>query len=1667
MVGKGKAVLVKDSSAKRKREDNTDKSSLQKRKNPGVLQFFDDAAAVDKDVEESSEDDELDDDDFMDEIDAEIKDKNEQGKAHHLPFLPKEEELSDVELERYLEERYGPGSHYVAHKEDDYEAKRSDYKIDQMPSINDPTIWKVKCTVGRERYSTFCLMQKYADLQNLGTKLQISSAFALDNIKGFIYIEAYKECDVTEACRGLCSIYSTRMIPVPKNELSHLLSARNKLKVLRGMWARLKSGKYKGDLAQVVSVNDKRKRAMIKLIPRIDLQAIAKKLGGGVIIRQTAVPAPRLISSSELEDFRSHIHYRCDRETGEVYEILDGLMLKNGYYYKRVSFDSLSFWRVLPSDDELQKFKTFENQMSDDPEWLSRLYGERRKKCSGKGGKGTSKGSVGTSRSKKGGGFQLHDLVFFGQNDYGVIIDVQETETFQILKHDCGESKIVTVELHEIKIGSNDKKYSALDKQMMKISVRDFIEVLEGPLQGRRGVVRQIYQSTIFVYDKNQKENSGFFCVKAQLCKRIKPSKEALQENIDDGSGPPGFDETMPSPKSPLSPKRPWMAKDNNCDFSRNHQGNGGGIFSVGQALRIRVGPLKGYLCRVIAIYHSDVTVKLDSQLKIITVKSEHLTEVHGKSCGGSITDSDMNPFGDFGSHSFSGDFTEGMGAPMESNGWDSGQKSSERSTWPGFSSAAFSIGSPLARPFDSIDSDPKKDGEGDTWGSKAISATGNQIADCWDKAAGSNGDQNSSWNIGSSQGTGDRGRNTDSWDRSTAKHGFGSSNTNGWEKVEPPSEDGGGDTWGSKAIAATGNQAAGSSGDQTSSWDKVITKQGFGSSRTDNWDKTECPIEGLAGNLRDEGCSWGTGKLNSGCQEDHSNDATGCWNSAKSVSKNDKGHLRTSENTWDKGRHGSENPSWKGEVELQNQPNSWDKGKGIVGKDADAWGNAVESQVQGHTDRANQEDVWGKAADNWTVRDGSIGGKKDSWNTAASGGRNQTGGWGTAGSHAYKESENQDQGSNNWTTWSKNEKGDSCGGSKAFGDEGASWSKDKAFDAEDEASGKKELNDRWNISRRVNADQRYDWNKGSEDNKAWEKKDQDFSLGKANAFDRGQEYGRRGRGGCRGVRDHFNGGRSFSRGQFSGWNKGDQDKCFTGDGSSSRNQSSGWNNDQLDGWNRSKCSGFNEKWNNVTQHSGETNKDDAWNQTKGEGQSANWNRSKCSGFNEKWNDVTQHSGETIKDDAWNQTKGEGQSANWSDVKDTFKSVAMGLESSGQRGRGGRRGGRGNFNRGSFSGRGQSSGWKTDGQQKHRTLDEAFSGNPSAGWNNDTFGNKYCSTVGAQQKDGGGETWEQNTVAETANQAGTDQVPGSWDKSVGYSGDKNSWNSGATEDKGVDIKAGSWGKSGGSWDKGKHLVKNEGAWGKAVESQGHTSNTHQEDSWGKGADSWMGKGGSAENWNTSTSAGWNQTGGWDRESGGRRDLESQGHTSNTHQEDSWGKGADSLKEKGGSAENWNTSTSAGWNQTGGWGRESGGRSAPESQGHTSNTHQEGSWGKGADSWMEKGGSDENWGRESGGRSRGGYRGGRDNFHRGRSFGRGQSSGWNRDNQGQSSGWNRNGQSSGWNRDNQGQSSGWNRDNQGQSSGWSRDNQGQSSGKAGCGNEGEGGWSRGQSSGWGS
>lgn len=67
---------------------------------------------------------------------------NDLGKASNIPHV-KEEEMSEEEFDRIMEERYKPGTCYVTYAEDEKNSTDSIY----VPSAKDPTIWKVKCMV--------------------------------------------------------------------------------------------------------------------------------------------------------------------------------------------------------------------------------------------------------------------------------------------------------------------------------------------------------------------------------------------------------------------------------------------------------------------------------------------------------------------------------------------------------------------------------------------------------------------------------------------------------------------------------------------------------------------------------------------------------------------------------------------------------------------------------------------------------------------------------------------------------------------------------------------------------------------------------------------------------------------------------------------------------------------------------------------------------------------------------------------------------------------------------------------------------------------------------------------------------------------------------------------------------------------------------------------------------------------------------------------------------------------------------------------------------------------------------------------------------------------------------------------------------------------------------
>ncbi|XP_078436037.1 uncharacterized protein LOC144706850 [Wolffia australiana] len=412
-----------------------------------------------------------------------------------------------------------------------------------------------------------------------------------------------EEFGVKHSCRGSAGILNgedSNVLRIKSNSDSKagvpdFSCAHSTIKI--GMWVRMKYGHYKGDLAMVVAINASRKQATVMLVPRIDLHSMAKKLFGGETgspVKRAVVATPRLIKSRDLEIFRPRMKTIQDNETGKVFDILDGVMLKDGYLYKKVSFFSLIFAGVKPSKAELLKFEPSPKEEPQDTEWMNGLYEGH---C--------SKNSTDTLGNRN--VFQAYDLVSFGEKDFGIIISM-DSDILHVLKGDTEGSTLISIQRKDVKKSLNGKIFTASDCNMKTISIDDNVKVVEGLQMGREGTVRHIFRDALFLYDKENPENNGYFSTRSDHCE---VTREDWRRNVAGTQGILGRKEDSDKRTRQADYFAPYADK-------KHRQSSEDLPFKVGQNLRIRTGPKKGYICRVVRTCRSAAVVRLESSGKLM-----------------------------------------------------------------------------------------------------------------------------------------------------------------------------------------------------------------------------------------------------------------------------------------------------------------------------------------------------------------------------------------------------------------------------------------------------------------------------------------------------------------------------------------------------------------------------------------------------------------------------------------------------------------------------------------------------------------------------------------------------------------------------------------------------------------------------------------------------------------------------------------------------------------------------------------------------------------------------------------------------------------------------------------------------------------------------------------
>jgi hypothetical protein len=127
------------------------------------------------------------------------------------------------------------------------------------PSDVQPTLFWVRVDIGKEREVLRRILERQKKFISRGSTLLITSALAKENHPGMVYMEAMQQKYAQKALTGIPYVkgggMSVRMIS--RDGVSNILTVLPTITTLpKKMLLRVRVGKYKGDLCQVVDMDD-------------------------------------------------------------------------------------------------------------------------------------------------------------------------------------------------------------------------------------------------------------------------------------------------------------------------------------------------------------------------------------------------------------------------------------------------------------------------------------------------------------------------------------------------------------------------------------------------------------------------------------------------------------------------------------------------------------------------------------------------------------------------------------------------------------------------------------------------------------------------------------------------------------------------------------------------------------------------------------------------------------------------------------------------------------------------------------------------------------------------------------------------------------------------------------------------------------------------------------------------------------------------------------------------------------------------------------------------------------------------------------------------------------------------------------------------------------------
>ncbi|RLV96063.1 Transcription elongation factor SPT5 [Spathaspora sp. JA1] len=346
-------------------EDEEEVTRKRKRRRGGANQFIDIEAEVD-----DEEEDELDEDDEEAELlrqqfitedhpdDGDISSKDHVDDRLHRQYDRRRQEAEDQDAEQLaetLKQRYRK-THTMYRGETAASGTVSQKLL--MPSINDPSIYAIRCTPGREKELVRKLYEKKRTLDRSNHPLDILTVFQRDSFRGYLYIEAKRPDAIDKALSGMVNVYIRDKLLVPVKEYPDLLKQvkSTDVELVPGIYVRITRGKYKGDLAIVDNLSENGLDVRCKLVPRLDYGRNDEVDVTGRKIKSKVRPLPRLFNEQEAKmyDNVGLIHRGARNYIYKNDEYIDGFL------YKDFKLQFIQTKDVHPSLEELDRFQNDE-----------------------------------------------------------------------------------------------------------------------------------------------------------------------------------------------------------------------------------------------------------------------------------------------------------------------------------------------------------------------------------------------------------------------------------------------------------------------------------------------------------------------------------------------------------------------------------------------------------------------------------------------------------------------------------------------------------------------------------------------------------------------------------------------------------------------------------------------------------------------------------------------------------------------------------------------------------------------------------------------------------------------------------------------------------------------------------------------------------------------------------------------------------------------------------------------------------------------------------------------------------------------------------------------------------------------------------------------------------